>query len=455
MLLTAAGLITSCQTEEFPGGGENVRKITVFADNIDNSTRTSIEYEYSDYSHLVWNEGDVVAYVTDLSSDVVKEAVVTESGYFTAELPAEAGSDNTLYVLYPGEGHAGGSAADLRLQIAETQQQDSVQVSTGIDIPMYAVATVPQSGETSLHVKYEIPVAVIRFEILSSDYATDMIQSITVTAQEPLAGDIDVRESQAGSAAAFTGTSNSVTTTVTRPSAIERGGYVYVPVARGTYSGVSVEVTTDNNTFTFPDGTFSLDDPEASLYKVQLVLGEGSVVPPEPYFAEIAEGEQFSADNSYLIAYKQSDNTYRVASNHISSKIDGSTFNIDPELGGIKAEGEVMDYVFTIAPVEGTGCYYLYSEAAGNTNGNYVGSAGGETVEGNFFFMTTIPTADDNYYIWDITYNSDGTQTLYNEGRNRYFKYSSNLGYFCTSIVGNDNPNNEPVHNVTILKLTE
>lgn len=457
-LLTVAALMTACDTtEEAPVQpvGDGTRTVNVFAKNIAD-TRTSIEYEYSDYSHLVWSEGDVVAYVTDLASDVVKEAEVAEGGYFTAELPAEATTDNTLYVLYPGDGLAGGTAADLKLNITDTQAQDTLLLSTGIRLPMYAAAPVPAAGETQVSVKYEIPVSVIRFEILSADYPADQVQSVTVTAGEPLAGDFDVKAALAGNEA-FNGTSNSVTTTLGKFAPLEAatGGYIYVPVARGSYTGVTVEVTTDNNKFSFPDGTFNLDEPGVTLYKMRLVLGESSVEPKVPYFAPISEGEQFSADNKYLITYAESSGSYRVASDNITSKIDGKTFNVDPDLGGIKAEGEVMDYVFTIAPVAGTEGCYLYSEAAGNTNGNYVGSNGGTSVESSFFFMKTEPTADDTQYYWSISCNADGTQTIYNEAKARYFKYSTNLGYFCTSSVGDDNTGNEQIRNVTILKLVE
>ena len=229
---------------------------------------------------------------------------------------------------------------------------------------------------------------------------------------------------------------------------------MYVPVMRGSYSGVTLEVVTDNNEFVFRDGNFELDDPDATLYKVEMTLGEGQVI-RDPYFVEISEDEQFSADNKYLIAYRQSDYVYRVASEHISSKIDAVTIEYDPDLGGIPVVGDVMDYVFTIGPVAGAdGYYWLYSEAAGNTNGNYVGTAGGTSVEGNFFFMKTEPASSDAYYIWRITYG-DGAVYLHNEGRNRWIKYSTNLTYFVTSSVGEDNTGNEEIRDITILKLIE
>lgn len=450
----SAILFSACQITEV-SDSIKTRSITVYP--VEADTRTSLEYEYSDYSHLVWCEGDVVAYVTDCASDVVKEAQVSSEGVFTATIPESAGTDNRLYVVYPGDGLAGGTLADLSLEISAQQTQDSISAvnSTGIVIPMMACTHVPETGETSVSVSYDVSVSVIRFDFATADFPQDQIQSVTFTAAQPVAGTVNVAGSVNGDVI-FNGVSNSVTTTIDRLSPLERGGYVYVPVMRGSYSGVTLEVVTDNNEFVFRDGNFELDDPDATLYKVEMTLGEGQVI-RDPYFVEISEDEQFSPDNKYLIAYRQSDYVYRVASEHISSKIDAVTIEYDPDLGGIPVVGDVMDYVFTIGPVAGAdGYYWLYSEAAGNTNGNYIGSAGGTSAAGNFFFQNTEPTSSSNYYIWQITYG-DGVQYIYNEGRNRWFKYdaSANSGKFVTSSVGEDNTGNEYIKDITILKLIE
>lgn len=450
----SAILFSACQITEV-SDSIKTRSITVYP--VEADTRTSLEYEYSDYSHLVWCEGDVVAYVTDCASDVVKEAQVSSEGVFTATIPESAGTDNRLYVVYPGNGLAGGTLADLSLEISAQQTQDSISAvnSTGIVIPMMACTHVPETGETSVSVSYDVPVSVIRFDFATADFPQDQIQSVTFTAAQPVAGTVNVAGSVNGDVI-FNGVSNSVTTTIDRLSPLERGGYVYVPVMRGSYSGVTLEVVTDNNEFVFRDGNFELDDPDATLYKVEMTLGEGQVI-RDPYFVEISEDEQFSPDNKYLIAYRQSDYVYRVASEHISSKIDAVTIEYDPDLGGIPVVGDVMDYVFTIGPVAGAdGYYWLYSEAAGNTNGNYIGSAGGTSAAGNFFFQNTEPTSSSNYYIWQITYG-DGVQYIYNEGRNRWFKYdaSANSRKFVTSSVGEDNTGNEYIKDITILKLIE
>lgn len=450
----SAILFSACQITEV-SDSIKTRSITVYP--VEADTRTSLEYEYSDYSHLVWCEGDVVAYVTDCASDVVKEAQVSSEGVFTATIPESAGTDNRLYVVYPGDGLAGGTLADLSLEISAQQTQDSISAvnSTGIVIPMMACTHVPETGETSVSVSYDVPVSVIRFDFATADFPQDQIQSATFTAAQPVAGTVNVAGSVNGDVI-FNGVSNSVTTTIDRLSPLERGGYVYVPVMRGSYSGVTLEVVTDNNEFVFRDGNFELDDPDATLYKVEMTLGEGQVI-RDPYFVEISEDEQFSPDNKYLIAYRQSDYVYRVASEHISSKIDAVTIEYDPDLGGIPVVGDVMDYVFTIGPVAGAdGYYWLYSEAAGSTNGNYIGSAGGTSAAGNFFFQNTEPTSSSNYYIWQITYG-DGVQYIYNEGRNRWFKYdaSANSRKFVTSSVGEDNTGNEYIKDITILKLIE
>ena len=68
--------------------------------------------------------------------------------------------------------------------------------------------------------------------------------------------------------------------------------------------------------------------------------------------------------------------------------------------------------------------------------------------------MKTEPASSDAYYIWRIIYG-DGAVYLHNEGRNRWIKYSTNLTYFVTSSVGEDNTGNEEIRDITILKLIE
>lgn len=445
--LSAVCLTWSCQTTAPYENGNGFRQLTVTTDNV--GTRTSIENEYSDWTHLVWDDGDRVAYVTDCAGDAAKVAEVMPDGTFTAEIPENA---STLYVAYPAAGLEGRSLAELRLEIASAQTQTDMKSSKGITIPMYASAAVPATGATSVSVKYKIPVATVRFEFSSVEYAADQIRSVTMRAETPLTGTVSVSDGD------FSGMSETMTTTVLsdgQTTPVSEGGHVYLPVKKGSYDNVTVTVVTDNNTFNFTGGKFALDDPDASLYKVKITLGKEAAAPPVPYFAEITAGEQFSAENKYLVTYKQSSSSYRVASKHISSKINAKAFEADADLGGIPAEGEVLDYVFTIAPVSGTeGKYYFYSEAAGNTNGKYIGTAGGTSVAGNFFFMQTEPAANDTYYIWDITFG-DGVQYVYNEGRSRYFKYSDSLKQFVTSSVGEDNTGNEAIKDITILKLIE
>lgn len=454
-IAAAAIAATACTVSQMPDN-QQTRRITVSTESI--GTKTGIEYEYSDYSHLVWKEGDVVAYVTDCASDVVRTAEVSADGRFTATIPETAGTDNKLYVVYPGEGLEGSLLENLKLEIPGTQVQNSICMdnSDGIVIPMLAATDVPSAGETSVSVRYEVPVSIVRFSFLSADFSGDQISSVAMTAAEPLCGTIDVSSYFEGDEN-FAGGSNCVTTEICNVFPIEKGGYVYVPVKRGSYSGVTLTVTTDNNEFEFSDGNFELDDPAATLYKTEVTLGETQIV-KDPHFVEITEGEVFSADNSYLISYKMSDYSYKVATeNYNSSKIDSKQFETDPALGGIPAAGEIMDYVFTIAPVDGApDCYYLYSEAAGNTNGNYLGSAGGTSTAGNFFFMKTEPTADDTSYIWDISFG-DGVQYVHNVGRDRWFKFSNdpNQQYFATSSVGEDNSANPEICDLTILKLID
>ena len=411
-LLPAFALFTACEapeTDHVPATGR--RTVAVLSENV--GTRTSIEYEYSDYSHLVWEEGDKVAYLTDFPGETAAVAEVS-GGSFDATLPTDAGPDNKLYAVYPAGELAGATLDGLKMPIPAEQRQDTLAASRGIQVPMFAVAPVPAEGQNSVKVRYELPAAVVRFAVTSTEHAEEKVLSVTMEAERQLAG--AVAFSGTSGETIFEGSSSRVTTTVAKPSMIKDGGYVYMAVMRGTYTNVSVSVTTDKNTYVFDDGTFSLDTPGATLFKVGLPL-EGSVpVPPTPYFREVSEGEVFTKDDRYLIAYKKSDTEYQIATTMSNDQLSMQTVEATAE--GIEAIGSIDQYAFTIAPVAGTEYYSLYSETVGQYapkwKGMYYigGPSGNYRDPANFFPGDTEPGADDTRFLWNISVAADGVATI-------------------------------------------
>lgn len=212
---------------------------------------------------------------------------------------------------------------------------------------------------------------------------------------------------------------NEVKVVVDKPATIEKGGYLYMKVMRGTYSNVTVAVTTDQNTYLFENGTFDLTDPDASLFKVNLSLNAGKVEPKTLYYKEISEGEVFTADAKYLIARKRSDTEYHVAATFSTYYLDAVAFEADEN--GIEATSDVSQYAFTIAPVEGTEYVTLYSEAVSNSapsamyGKGYVGSPATSYVDPGHFVRGSEedfdnPAAPLRYY-WKITFE-DGLPVI-------------------------------------------
>ena len=410
--LPAFALFTACEapeTDHVPATGR--RTVAVLSENV--GTRTSIEYEYSDYSHLVWEEGDKVAYLTDFPGETAAVAEVS-GGSFDATLPTDAGPDNKLYAVYPAGELAGATLDGLKMPIPAEQRQDTLAASRGIQVPMFAVAPVPAEGQNSVKVRYELPAAVVRFAVTSTEHAEEKVLSVTMEAERQLAG--AVAFSGTSGETIFEGSSSRVTTTVATPSMIKDGGYVYMTVMRGTYTNVSVSVTTDKNTYVFDDGIFSLDTPGATLFKVGLPL-EGSVpVPPTPYFREVSEGEVFTKDDRYLIAYKKSDTEYYIATTMSNNQL--SMQSVEATAEGIEASDDICRYTFRITPVEGTSYYSLYSEAVASDSGTwkdqyYIGGpATSYRDPANFYPGETEPGADDTRFLWNISVAADGVATI-------------------------------------------
>ena len=141
MLLAGAGLAAGCSSDKEGLETPDTRIITV--EGIE--TRTTIAYEGSDFSHLVWNDGDQVVYATDVAGSAFKTATVSNN-QFKAEIPNEAGSNNKLVVLWPGAENEG---KDLDGATAELQQNITQQAGAGFDgnlLPMYAEMQVPQGS---------------------------------------------------------------------------------------------------------------------------------------------------------------------------------------------------------------------------------------------------------------------------------------------------------------------
>ena len=92
----AALAFASCGKEESTSIQGDRRNVTVYCP----LTRTTIDYEGSDVSHLVWGAGENIGYVTSVSGDRVQLAKMN-SNSFIAQIPAYASEEDSIFVIYP------------------------------------------------------------------------------------------------------------------------------------------------------------------------------------------------------------------------------------------------------------------------------------------------------------------------------------------------------------------
>ena len=264
-------------------------------------SRTTIEYENGDYSHLVWQEGDRVAYVTDLAGDTFRTAEVT-GNCFTASVPEGATTTDNLVVVYPAGDLEGKSLSAATIRGLNPSELDIDASFDGTRLPM--TSTLPVPASSGVVTEFDVLPAVIRLSLSGVDAEnTEVLKSVTLTANEPLEG----AYTPAGTGWTFAGSGNTVAMNIvsenTSLAEISSGRhYIYFVVPRAAYTGVTLTVTTDAGNYTFPDGSMDLTSPTRSLYRLDVALGEPEPV-KEPMFVKITSLDQVTCadDDRYLI----------------------------------------------------------------------------------------------------------------------------------------------------------
>ncbi|MDE6301897.1 MAG: hypothetical protein K2M19_09305 [Muribaculaceae bacterium] len=236
-------------------------------------SRTTIDYDGADVSHLVWSEGDEIAYVTDFQGDVWRTAKVKQND-FTAQVPQGATAANRLFVVYPADGVAGKSLGDVELQTLNPAVLDLDKDFDGKRLPMMGQTYVPSESKASA--VFDFKSSVVRLCVDSLDHGKEMLKEVTLSANEPLTA--SYRMSKDG--ASVTPGSKSITMSVktakpdecTLGELVKRDRYVYFVVNRGEYTGLTLKVTTDAGTYTFPNGKMDVSTPGRTLYRMNVTL---------------------------------------------------------------------------------------------------------------------------------------------------------------------------------------
>lgn len=448
--------VTACQNDVESVSEPATRIIEV----ITAETRTTIDYEGSDVSHLQWQAGDMVAYVTDAQGDKFKSAEMRSgmNGWsFSATIPNDA---NTIYVIYPVGDNEGKSLTDAKASLNSSIVQIAGEKFDGSQLPMVATSDVPSGSEVS--VTYECLASVLRFAVGGDEgHETERLNSLTLTASEPIVGDyvLDIATSEL----LFSGIGQSIK--VEYQSTKETGEdvllgaehYIYVVLPSEKLTGVGVTLETDTDIYTWSNGTMDLSHPERRLYRVDLDFSTSDMAPEtkEEYFTPVCSLSEVTDDGVYLIAVELN-GKYYVTNN---TPTDTSNYyyltgvEVASDENGVILSNEVMNYTWTIT--NHNSGYEFFSanmEKNGNT-GLYLIAAGGsgmfsgeEGYEGKAWFVTADTV--DGYSAeqqprryWDIELDGIGKAVIrnkYDRGVDMFpcYKYCTQHNYFTLCFEG-------------------
>ena len=388
------------------GNGPEMREINV---NMSSLTRTSIEYDNAGVSHLVWKEGDKVAYISDAAGDVCREATIT-GNKFTAQVPASL-AEGKLHIIYPVGDNVGKTLAEMRMSVASAVTRDVTAAFDGATLPMTAEA--PVSEASSVNADFEFPASVLRLKLNVADNhdAEETVESVTLTAAEPAAGSYTFQNGKW----TFSGASKTITTTFAgSPKLVDmqaNGGYVYIVMNAAAYTDVDLVIKTSAGLYKFDDGTMDLAREGRTLYHVALTLSEAEPE-PEPRYKKITSVDDLTtnATDSYLIVC-EAKNMLFCTKNGNSAYQTGFSISI-PSDGFDPENADVKKRACVIAPAgaDNPGLYTLKFEGI-NSSAPYIRCMQNFSSSPGKLNFTTDLTAYQRAF-WGITFDEAGNALI-------------------------------------------
>lgn len=303
-------LAAACQNKEEIISGETTgetREVTISS----LLTKTTIDYE-GDVSHLVWSEGDNVMYLTNNKEgldDYGFMSAAVKDNSFKATIPASATKADKILIAWPSKAMALGSS-ETRIWLDDEFTVSSTDKFDGKNLPMVAFVNVPEGNEVSA--TYRPLGSVLRIAVDSTGHASERLKSIKLTTTENCVGSFNISPNEEGGAR-FKGNSNVITVKLSDTPELRNFNYVYMVLAKGSYTGVKMEVETELSTYTFEDGKMDLSAEDKGLYRLNVTL-PAYEEPKEERFVKVTSQDQITADAKYLIASPKSDNEYYVMS---------------------------------------------------------------------------------------------------------------------------------------------
>lgn len=405
LLATTASCVseTDMPSPEMPDGLA-MRELTVTVAPV---SRTTIEYENSDFSHLVWCDGDEVAYVTDVNGDTFRTAVISHNT-FRAEVPETATSNNKLIIIYPAGDHAGKSLSDTQLATVNPTVTDIDSPFDGSRLPLSSVTPVPSSK--SVTADFEVMASVVRLCISGGQSSEELLESVTLSADQSLTG--TYKRSYYGWF--LDGGDRSISMNIegenrSLTAAGGKSGYIYFVVPRNQYTGVGLSITTDGGTYTFADGEMDLAQDGRTLYRLDLTLGEPEPV-KQPMFRKITSLDDVTTgeNDKYLIVCEEK--SYVYSDYNSNNYYEGIPVTIGPD--GIDAAcSEATGFQFSIFHYTGENAHLYYLKTDQYIGrGYYIGMMPNFPGTPGKIYYDSSPDYQENS--WDISFDADGNLKL-------------------------------------------
>lgn len=436
-LLSAVTLVSCSSDSPLKGDdtdGTELREINV---SLAPLSRTTIEYENIDQSHLVWCDGDQVAYVTDAPGDVCRVAQV-RNNTFRAVVPASMTSGN-IQIVYPVGDNEGKSISEVRASVMSEVSVAPGSDFNGENLPMTAVA--PVSEAAFVDAEFDFPASVLRLklDVASDQDPEETLEQVTLTTNEQSAGEYFFINGSWN----FSGEANTIVTKIQNNTKLvdmqENGKFIYIVMNRGKYTGVNLTIKTSSGLYKFENGTMELDKEGRTLYRIRLTLGE-TETPVQPRYRKITSIEQLSAtdDASYLIVCEQK--------NMLFCNYDGSNYYpgqpvVIPADGFDPTDSDVKKRTCVILPA-GDGYPDLYSITFADitSKGTHLRCMSNfSATPGKLYFDKTL---DEKLDYWYISFDIDGNVKLKANPRTQDISgdiflgfnagYTDYLNTFCT-----------------------
>ena len=410
----AALAFASCGKEESTSIQGDRRNVTVYCP----LTRTTIDYEGSDVSHLVWGAGENIGYVTSVSGDRVQLAKMN-SNSFIAQIPAYASEEDSIFVIYPVGDNEGRLLSEIRLPLRNPETQNVSMPFDGGSYPMYGKAAIPSVSMAATNVNFEFPAAILRFRLFSETPGKLRTAcAIEFSGKPYMEGEYAVDSYGAMSfVPAADNVRKEIKLVANEDSDLfldSEGVYVYAVVPRAEISDFDVRVLTDSLTYSFNGGSMDLTRRDRSLWRISLNLNpESEDEPAAPsVFKPVTSLDELDEEGSYLIVADADEDSYFVAApGTYPTATNGGTLGINavtlahadgnvdfsedllPCIVSLK-KGSVEDDTFAISfdPSKGRNCWCCAPGAATFS------------VNNGFFFNPAPDTDSEEQGYWKFSY---------------------------------------------------